>query len=184
VCTITLCAAGAVKLICGHDIFPGANQSDCALEEIERSTKQTDSFPSPLVAVPSLFRVSSAGLGCRLLRPALTCRSSCTRHGACLHHHGFILRRRRRLAFSFPIFLFSTIFFQLKLITSPQHCSPTHHTTMAGFLHKGLKNIIQKNPQDVVFLSALRTPVTRAKKGGLRDAYDHELLAAVRFLVS
>ncbi|KAF2819074.1 thiolase [Ophiobolus disseminans] len=50
---------------------------------------------------------------------------------------------------------------------------------MAGFVQKGLKNILQKNPQDVVFLSALRTPVTRAKKGGLRDAYDHELLAAV-----
>jgi hypothetical protein len=30
-----------------------------------------------------------------------------------------------------------------------------------------------------VFLSALRTPVTRAKKGGLRDAYDHEMLGAV-----
>ncbi|KAF1959873.1 3-ketoacyl-CoA thiolase B [Byssothecium circinans] len=50
---------------------------------------------------------------------------------------------------------------------------------MAGFIQKGLKNILQKNPHDVVFLSALRTPVTRAKKGGLRDAYDHELLAAV-----
>ncbi|OAL49490.1 3-ketoacyl-CoA thiolase B [Pyrenochaeta sp. DS3sAY3a] len=50
---------------------------------------------------------------------------------------------------------------------------------MAGFIQKGVKNILQKNPQDVVFLSALRTPVTRAKKGGLRDAYDHELLGAV-----
>ncbi|KAF2133329.1 3-ketoacyl-CoA thiolase B [Dothidotthia symphoricarpi CBS 119687] len=48
-----------------------------------------------------------------------------------------------------------------------------------AFLQKGLKNILQKNPTDVVFLSALRTPVTRAKKGGLRDAYDHELLGAV-----
>ncbi|PVI06118.1 3-ketoacyl-CoA thiolase B [Periconia macrospinosa] len=50
---------------------------------------------------------------------------------------------------------------------------------MAGFIQKGVKNILQKNPNDVVFLSALRTPVTRAKKGGLRDAYDHEMLAAV-----
>ncbi|KAH7077551.1 3-ketoacyl-CoA thiolase B [Paraphoma chrysanthemicola] len=50
---------------------------------------------------------------------------------------------------------------------------------MAGFIQKGLKNVLQKNPNDVVFLSALRTPVTRAKKGGLRDAYDHELLGAV-----
>ncbi|KAL6706535.1 hypothetical protein ACN47E_005291 [Coniothyrium glycines] len=48
-----------------------------------------------------------------------------------------------------------------------------------SFIQKGVKNIIQKNPHDVVFLSALRTPVTRAKKGGLRDAYEHELLGAV-----
>ncbi|KAF1947723.1 3-ketoacyl-CoA thiolase B [Clathrospora elynae] len=48
-----------------------------------------------------------------------------------------------------------------------------------AFLQKGLKNILQKNSHDVVFLSALRTPVTRAKKGGLRDAYEHELLGAV-----
>ncbi|KAF2712679.1 thiolase [Pleomassaria siparia CBS 279.74] len=50
---------------------------------------------------------------------------------------------------------------------------------MAGFLKKGVKNVLEKNPQDIVFLSALRTPITRAKKGKLRDAYDHELLAAV-----
>ncbi|KAF2473119.1 thiolase [Lindgomyces ingoldianus] len=50
---------------------------------------------------------------------------------------------------------------------------------MASFVQKGLKNILQKNPRDVIFLSAIRTPITRAKKGGLRDAYDHEMLAAV-----
>lgn len=52
---------------------------------------------------------------------------------------------------------------------------------MAGtyFIQKGLKNILQKQPNDVVILSALRTPVTRAKKGGFKDAYDHELLAHV-----
>ncbi|KAK3638690.1 hypothetical protein LTR56_006697 [Elasticomyces elasticus] len=50
---------------------------------------------------------------------------------------------------------------------------------MAGFIQRGAKNILQKNPNDVVFLSALRTPVTRAKKGGFKDAYDHELLAHV-----
>jgi len=48
-----------------------------------------------------------------------------------------------------------------------------------AFFQKGIKNVLQKSPHDVVFLSALRTPVTRAKKGGLRDAYDHELLGAV-----
>ncbi|KAF2745071.1 3-ketoacyl-CoA thiolase B [Sporormia fimetaria CBS 119925] len=50
---------------------------------------------------------------------------------------------------------------------------------MSSLVQKGLKNILQKNPRDVVFLSSLRTPITRAKKGGLRDAYDHEMLAAV-----
>ena len=49
-----------------------------------------------------------------------------------------------------------------------------------AFVQRGVKNILQKNPNDVVFLSALRTPVTRAKKGGLRDAYEHEMLGAVR----
>ncbi|KAK4620132.1 3-ketoacyl-CoA thiolase, peroxisomal [Fulvia fulva] len=50
---------------------------------------------------------------------------------------------------------------------------------MAGFIQKGTKSILQKNPNDIVFLSALRTPVTRAKKGGFKDAHDHELLAHV-----
>ena len=50
---------------------------------------------------------------------------------------------------------------------------------MAGFIQKGAKNILSKQPNDIVILSALRTPVTRAKKGGLKDAYDHELLAHV-----
>lgn len=48
-----------------------------------------------------------------------------------------------------------------------------------SFLKQGLKSILEKSSNDVVFLSALRTPVTRAKKGGFKDAYDHELLAAV-----
>ncbi|MCJ1439546.1 MAG: hypothetical protein MMC23_000025 [Stictis urceolatum] len=50
---------------------------------------------------------------------------------------------------------------------------------MAGYMHTGLKNILTKSPHDVVFLSALRTPLTRAKKGGLRDAYPEELLGVV-----
>ncbi|KAF4552313.1 3-ketoacyl-CoA thiolase-like protein 3 [Elsinoe fawcettii] len=48
-----------------------------------------------------------------------------------------------------------------------------------GFIQRGLKNILSKQPHDIVILSALRTPVTRAKKGGFKDAYDHELLASV-----
>jgi len=50
---------------------------------------------------------------------------------------------------------------------------------MAGFIQKGTKAILSKQPHDIVILSALRTPVTRAKKGGLASAYDHELLASV-----
>lgn len=49
---------------------------------------------------------------------------------------------------------------------------------MAGVIQRGTKNILQKHPTDVVILSALRTPVTRAKKGGFKDANDHELLAS------
>src|ERR1700761_1395545 len=48
-----------------------------------------------------------------------------------------------------------------------------------SFFKQGLKSILEKSSNDVVLLSALRTPVTRAKKGGFKDAYDHELLAAV-----
>ncbi|ETI27351.1 hypothetical protein G647_09541 [Cladophialophora carrionii CBS 160.54] len=44
---------------------------------------------------------------------------------------------------------------------------------------KGLKQILTKAPTDVVILSSLRTPVTRAVKGGFRDAHDHELLMHV-----
>lgn len=44
---------------------------------------------------------------------------------------------------------------------------------------RGLKEILTKKPTDVVILSSLRTPVTRAYKGGLREAYDHELLSHV-----
>jgi acetyl-CoA acyltransferase 1 len=44
---------------------------------------------------------------------------------------------------------------------------------------RGLKQILTKSPNDVVILSSLRTPVTRATKGGFKDAYDHELLSHV-----
>ena len=50
---------------------------------------------------------------------------------------------------------------------------------MAAFIQKGTKNILSKQPHDIVFLSALRTPVTRSKKGGFKDAYPEELLAHV-----
>ncbi|KAI9846178.1 MAG: hypothetical protein M1837_004292 [Sclerophora amabilis] len=47
-----------------------------------------------------------------------------------------------------------------------------------AFAQRGVKNILQKYPRDVVFLSALRTPVTRSYKGGLRNAYPEQMLAA------
>lgn len=50
---------------------------------------------------------------------------------------------------------------------------------MAQVLRKGLKNILTKHPDDVVILSSLRTPITRANKGHFKDAYPEELLAAV-----
>ncbi|KAI9744111.1 MAG: hypothetical protein M1818_002263 [Claussenomyces sp. TS43310] len=50
---------------------------------------------------------------------------------------------------------------------------------MAGVVRRGLKNILSQNADDVVILSSLRTPITRANKGGLKDAYPEELLAAV-----
>jgi acetyl-CoA acyltransferase 1 len=60
------------------------------------------------------------------------------------------------------------------------HSNNTATTTFKmSLLQKGAKNILQKHPSDIVFLSALRTPVTRAKKGGFKDAHDHELLAHV-----
>lgn len=46
-------------------------------------------------------------------------------------------------------------------------------------MQRGLKNILAMNADDIVILSALRTPVTRAKKGGFKDAHDHELLSHV-----
>ncbi|PTB42614.1 hypothetical protein M441DRAFT_138040 [Trichoderma asperellum CBS 433.97] len=46
-------------------------------------------------------------------------------------------------------------------------------------LKKGLKAILEKSPDDIVFLSALRTPVTRSFKGKLANAHAEQLLATV-----
>ncbi|CAI7593896.1 unnamed protein product [Penicillium glandicola] len=50
---------------------------------------------------------------------------------------------------------------------------------MASPIPRGLRQVLQKSPNDIVILSSLRTPVTRAKKGGFKDAYPEELLASV-----
>lgn len=48
---------------------------------------------------------------------------------------------------------------------------------MANPVPRGLRSVLQKQPSDIVILSSLRTPVTRAKKGGFKDAYPEELLS-------
>ncbi|KAJ5825920.1 hypothetical protein N7474_003058 [Penicillium riverlandense] len=50
---------------------------------------------------------------------------------------------------------------------------------MASPIPRGLKQVLQKSPNDIVILSSLRTPVTRAKKGGFKDSYPEELLSHV-----
>ncbi|KAI0509704.1 Thiolase, N-terminal domain-containing protein [Xylaria bambusicola] len=44
---------------------------------------------------------------------------------------------------------------------------------------KGLKAVLSKAPTDTVILSSLRTPICRAYKGQLRDAFPEELLSVV-----
>ena len=50
---------------------------------------------------------------------------------------------------------------------------------MSGPIRRGLKEILRKDPSDIVILSSLRTPITRSYKGQLKDAYPEELLATV-----
>ncbi|KAK1244179.1 hypothetical protein MKX08_002317 [Trichoderma sp. CBMAI-0020] len=46
-------------------------------------------------------------------------------------------------------------------------------------LKRGLKAMLEKSPDDIVFLSALRTPVTRSFKGKLASAHAEQLLATL-----
>lgn len=50
---------------------------------------------------------------------------------------------------------------------------------MSAPIPRGLKQVLQKSPSDIVILSSKRTAVTRAKKGGFKDAYPEELLGHV-----
>lgn len=43
----------------------------------------------------------------------------------------------------------------------------------------GLKKILEKNPDDIVITAAVRTPLTKARKGGLKDTPTEELLVHV-----
>lgn len=44
---------------------------------------------------------------------------------------------------------------------------------------QGLQAILKKNDDDVVICAAVRTAITRAKKGGFKDTCPEELLSAV-----
>jgi len=57
--------------------------------------------------------------------------------------------------------------------TIPKIPSRTYASSSSG---KGLANILQKNPDDVVVTLALRTPFCRSKKGALKDTTSDELL--------
>ncbi|RDW65041.1 hypothetical protein BP6252_10692 [Coleophoma cylindrospora] len=44
---------------------------------------------------------------------------------------------------------------------------------------RATRNVFQKSPHDVVLLSAVRSPITRGFKGGLKDAYPEDILMPV-----
>ena len=50
---------------------------------------------------------------------------------------------------------------------------------MASFSNT-VRNVMQKTVNDVVVLSAVRSPITRAFKGGFRSAYPEDIIGPVR----
>jgi acetyl-CoA acyltransferase 1 len=52
---------------------------------------------------------------------------------------------------------------------------------MAAF-NKVARNVLQKSPNDVVLLSAVRSPISRSFKGGYKDARPEDILMPVRTL--
>lgn len=51
-------------------------------------------------------------------------------------------------------------------------------------LRRSAQEVLTKSPNDVVILSAVRSPIARAFKGGFRDSYPEELLMPVPFILS
>lgn len=49
---------------------------------------------------------------------------------------------------------------------------------MAAF-NRIARNVLQKSPNDVVLLSAVRSPINRAFKGGYKDAHPEDILMPV-----
>ena len=53
------------------------------------------------------------------------------------------------------------------------------HLTATLAPSQGLKKILEKNPDDIVITCATRTPLTKARKGGLKDTLSDDLLISV-----
>ena len=51
---------------------------------------------------------------------------------------------------------------------------------MASFSKAG-RNVLQKSPNDVVLLSAVRSPINRSFKGGYKDVHPEDILMTVSF---
>jgi acetyl-CoA acyltransferase 1 len=51
---------------------------------------------------------------------------------------------------------------------------------MASF-SKTARIVLQKSPNDVVLLSAVRSPINRSFKGGYKDAHPEDILMPVSF---
>jgi acetyl-CoA acyltransferase 1 len=51
---------------------------------------------------------------------------------------------------------------------------------MAAF-SKAARNVLHKSPNDVVLLSAVRSPISRSFKGGYKDAHPEDILMPVSF---
>jgi acetyl-CoA acyltransferase 1 len=49
---------------------------------------------------------------------------------------------------------------------------------MASF-SKAARNVLHKSPNDVVLLSAVRSPINRSFKGGYKDAHPEDILMPV-----
>ncbi|KAK5443405.1 hypothetical protein LTS15_010750 [Exophiala xenobiotica] len=60
-----------------------------------------------------------------------------------------------------------------------QNISGHIHSSATTTQSPGLKKILEKNPDDIVITCATRTPLTKARKGGLKDTPTDELLIHV-----
>src|SRR4051812_27174507 len=64
---------------------------------------------------------------------------------------------------------------QQRLDAVAGHLNSSATTTISP----GLRKILEKNPDDIVITAAARTPLTKARKGGLKDTPAEELIVHV-----